>query len=67
MAVTIRFPAELHREAAAYADRLGISLNALVAVAVRDYLDRRGGSGAAGGFSPLHPVASEPPQGGEGT
>jgi hypothetical protein len=41
MAFTARLPAELVEEATAYAARLGISLNALLAVAMRDYLDQR--------------------------
>jgi preprotein translocase subunit SecA len=42
MASTIRVPAPLKEEAQAYATGLGISLNALVSVALRDYLDARG-------------------------
>ena len=38
---TLRLPDELQGEATAYAARLGISLNALCAVALRDYLDAR--------------------------
>lgn len=38
---TLRLPDELQGEATAYAGRLGISLNALCAVALRDYLDAR--------------------------
>lgn len=38
---TLRLPDELQAEATAYAARLGISLNALCAVALRDYLDAR--------------------------
>ena len=41
MASTIRVPAPLKDEAQAYAMGLGISLNALVSVALRDYLDAR--------------------------
>lgn len=41
MASTIRFPADLKAEATAYAEALGISLNALCAVALRDYMDSR--------------------------
>lgn len=40
---TVRLPDSLKLEASAYADRLGISLNALIAVALRDYLDVRRG------------------------
>ena len=38
---SVRFPDALKAEAMAYADALGISLNALCAVALRDYLDSR--------------------------
>lgn len=38
---TLRFPDQLKAEATAYADALGVSLNALCAVALRDYLDSR--------------------------
>jgi len=38
---SVRFPEPLKAEATAYAERLGISLNALCAVALRDYLDAR--------------------------
>ena len=38
---TLRFPDPLKAEASAYADSLGVSLNALCAVALRDYLDAR--------------------------
>lgn len=41
MATTARLPDDLKAEADAYAGRLGISLNALLAVALRDYLDAR--------------------------
>jgi preprotein translocase subunit SecA len=36
---TVRLPDALKAEASTYADRLGVSLNALLAVALRDYLD----------------------------
>jgi hypothetical protein len=41
MALTVRLPESLHAAGSAYAADLGISLNALLAVALRDYLDRR--------------------------
>lgn len=54
MAITARLPEALKAEADAYAAGLGISLNALLAVALRDYLDaRRPGAGP-------RPVAAEP-------
>ena len=40
-AVTLRLPDPLKAEAQAYAEGLGLSLNALCAVALRDYLDAR--------------------------
>lgn len=39
--MTVRLPDPLKAEATGYAEGLGISLNALLAVALRDYLDRR--------------------------
>src|SRR3546814_11768148 len=44
---TLRFPDPLKAEATAYADTLGVSLNALCAVALRDYLDARKAKPAA--------------------
>lgn len=41
MGTTTRLPAALKAEADVYAAELGISLNALLAVALRDYLDVR--------------------------
>lgn len=41
MASTTRLPPALKAEAQSYADSLGISLNALLSVALRDYLDLR--------------------------
>ena len=41
MAFTTRLPEALQAEADAYASSLGISLNALVAIALRDYLNAR--------------------------
>ena len=41
IALTTRLPDELKAEAEAYAQSLGLSLNGLLAVALRDYLDRR--------------------------
>ena len=38
---TLRFPDPLKAEATAYADALGVSLNALCAIALRDYPDAR--------------------------
>jgi len=40
-ATTLRLPGPLKAEATVYADALGVSLNALCAVALRDYLDAR--------------------------
>lgn len=41
MAITVRLPDELKAEVEAYAKRLGLSLNGLIAVSLRDYIDRR--------------------------
>lgn len=41
IAVTLRLPENLKAEADAYAESLGLSLNALLAVSLREYLDRR--------------------------
>lgn len=61
MATTARLPEALKTEAQAYADRLGISLNALLAVALRDYLDGRRTTGATG---PAPAALPQSPQGG---
>lgn len=44
-ATTLRLPPALKAEAEAYASTLGVSLNALCAVALRDYLDARAKGG----------------------
>jgi hypothetical protein len=44
---TLRLPAALKTEADTYAASLGLSLNALCAVALRDYLDARAKGGQA--------------------
>ncbi len=72
-AVNIRLGDALKADACAYAKALGISLNALVAVAVRDYLDARkrdrvmpssvGRAGAVapvGARAPARPVGAAP-------
>ena len=41
MATTLRLPPELAADATAYAAKLGISVNALSAVALREYIDGR--------------------------
>ena len=41
MAMTLRLPAELAERGRRYAAELGISLNGLLAVALREYLDAR--------------------------
>ena len=41
MAMTLRLPNDLAERGHRYAAELGISLNALLAVALRDYLDMR--------------------------
>lgn len=56
MAMTLRLPAPLEAEAAAYAASLGLPFNNLVAVALREYLDTRPAPKAS---TPL-PVAALP-------
>jgi hypothetical protein len=41
MAMTVRLPADLARRGRRYAGKLGVSLNALLAIALREYLDAR--------------------------
>lgn len=41
MAFTARLKPQVEADAKAYADRVGLSLNALLSVALRDYLDAR--------------------------
>ena len=41
MAFTARLPESVEVDAKAYAEYLGVSLNALLAVALRDYLDSK--------------------------
>jgi predicted transcriptional regulator len=41
MAMTVRLPDELARRGRRYAAELGVSLNALLAIALREYLDAR--------------------------
>lgn len=41
MATTLRLPEQLQLEANRYASSLGLSLNGLIAVALREYLDER--------------------------
>ncbi len=65
---TLRLPDQLKAEATAYADTLGVSLNALCAVALRDYLDSRKPKpatppakvGSQAKAEPVRPVASLP-------
>jgi len=59
MAFTIRLQDGLKAEAQAYADALGLSLNGLCAVALRDYLDARRPGARAG--VPAPPVPAETP------
>jgi len=41
MAMTLRLPENLARQGRRYADQLGVSLNALLAIALREYLEAR--------------------------
>ena len=70
MAFTARLSEGLEREAKLYAESLGISLNALLAVSLRDYLDRRPSAPQAleaavapleGQAAPLPPLAPSAP------
>ena len=54
---TVRLPEPLKLESETYAASLGISLNALMAVALRDYLDSRRAMPKFGEPSPSVPVA----------
>ncbi|MBX9792713.1 MAG: SEC-C domain-containing protein [Burkholderiaceae bacterium] len=56
MPMTIRLPADLHAEGQAYAEKLGIAFTALMAVALRDYLDGRRAMPRSGKPSPSEPV-----------
>ena len=57
---TVRLPEPLKAESEAYAASLGISLNALMAVALRDYLDGRSAGATRPGptLSSVGPVAA---------
>ena len=52
MNLQTRIPDLLHAEAASYARSVGISLNGLLLVALRDYLDGRRATLPSGGLSP---------------
>ena len=73
IATNVRFPDGLRLEAQAYAKKLGISFNALLSVALREYLDRRGigvpvppaSAGGAPAVAATGPVASGGPAGAE--
>jgi len=41
MAMTLRLPEQLAEQGRQYAAKLGVSLNALLAIALREYLDAR--------------------------
>lgn len=61
MPITVRLSDPLTQDASAYCRRVGLSLNALIAVALRDYLDARSGAGL-----PRTAAAAAPqPPGGE--
>ena len=47
--ITFRIPDGFKAEAQAYADGIGLPLNALLAVALREYLDRRSRQGVSAG------------------
>lgn len=61
--VRLRLVPSLKTEAAAYARSIGISFNALCAVALRDYLDARKGSAVAPpAWKPARSIALPPAQ-----
>lgn len=59
MAGTLRLPEPLEEESKRYAKALGLSLNGLVAVALRDYLDGRGPPKPPPPTGPLPKIWSE--------
>lgn len=59
MALTLRLSPELQAAAAAYADRVGVSLNSLVSVALADYVKLR--SEPVQVLAPASVPASAPP------
>lgn len=66
MAMTLRLPAALEAEAAAYAEPLGLSFTNLVAVALREYLDARPAPKAAALAPAVLPAAPGGPVAGPG-
>lgn len=58
---TMRFPDALKSEAQAYADDLGLSLNGLCAVALREYLDQRKAPAKTTAKPVAEPVAAPSP------
>jgi hypothetical protein len=59
-ATIIRLPAEVKARASGYASDLGVSFNALVAISLREYLDRHQPSGDARARPPAGPHAAAP-------
>ena len=43
--VSLRIPDDFHSEVVAYADSIGVSLNQLALIALKDYLTLRSGQG----------------------
>lgn len=60
MATTARLPEALKQEAETYARGLGVSLNALLSVALRDYLDARRGLAVVPAQAPQQALAVPP-------
>lgn len=60
MAMTVRLSDQLRREVGQYSEREGLTVNALIAVALREYLDRRrlamGTPGTGGNSVPPAPM-----------
>ena len=60
MAFTARLAAGVEEEAKRYAERAGVSLNALLSIALRDYLDARQPMRPSGEPSPASSGAAPP-------
>jgi hypothetical protein len=61
--LSLRLPPAFAAEASAYADSLGVSLNALCAVALREYLDRPKHAPAEAATAAVAPGRGASPQG----
>lgn len=61
MAFTARLPESVEADAKAYAEFVGVSMNALLAIALRDYLDARMPDGPGVRRAAKPPVSVEAP------